>query len=100
LFYNIKGKKIKELYLRNNNIATLDEVQHLQVNPRSLAKLPFATPTLRHHPLLRAASCALKQHCRDSQGLNELRTLWLSQNPCAETEDYRSIVIAMLPQVA
>ena len=35
----------------------------------------------------------------DSQGLKDLRTLWLSQNPCAETPDYRSIVIAMLPQV-
>jgi len=53
---------LKEIYLRNNHVESLQEVRHLM-------------------------------------NLTELRTLWLSQNPCAEDPDYRIKVISMLPQL-
>ncbi|XP_065174920.1 cilia- and flagella-associated protein 410-like [Sycon ciliatum] len=54
--------KLRELYVRKNNVQSLDELQHL-----------------------RTLLC--------------LRVLWLSENPCAEDDDYRLKTIQMLPQL-
>ncbi|XP_028395257.1 cilia- and flagella-associated protein 410-like [Dendronephthya gigantea] len=54
--------KLKELYLRRNSIADLDEIHFLKDLP-----------------------------C--------LKVLWLSDNPCSDVQDYRSVVLRNLPNI-
>lgn len=58
----VLGPRLKELYLRKNNLNDLSEIGFLK-------KLP------------------------------KLRVLWLSDNPCAESANYRSTVLKNLPKL-
>ena len=54
--------RLRELYLRKNDVTNLADIQHLS-------------------------------------GIKCLKILWLSDNPCAETPDYRATVIQYLPNL-
>lgn len=56
------GPKLKELYLRKNNVNDITEIGFLKNLPR-------------------------------------LRVLWLSDNPCAGTQQYRTTVLRNLPKL-
>ena len=36
---------------------------------------------------------------RHLEGLASLRNLWLAENPCADTPDYRKLVLRSLPRL-
>uniref|UniRef100_A0A7S0WWI7 U2A'/phosphoprotein 32 family A C-terminal domain-containing protein n=1 Tax=Pyramimonas obovata TaxID=1411642 RepID=A0A7S0WWI7_9CHLO len=57
-----KCSKLQELYLRKNEVKSLDELKYLKA-------------------------------------LEGLRVLWLCDNPCAETPDYRARIVRELPQL-
>ena len=65
-------RKLRELYLRKNRIASLTELVHLIKSPDG-GKAGAVSDTLQ--------------------------VLWLCDNPCAMEEDYRGKVIALMPKL-
>lgn len=84
--------KLRELYLRKNKIGSLKELVHLIKGKRQQKK-------------------EINENVDDNGGKNDIRSeegksvsdtlqvLWLCDNPCAEEEDYRGKVIALLPNL-
>mmetsp|Transcript_59747 Transcript_59747/g.159904 ORF Transcript_59747/g.159904 Transcript_59747/m.159904 type:complete len:352 (+) Transcript_59747:32-1087(+) len=98
---------IKNLNLWGNDLADVAVIQkmpNLEVLSLSVNKVfslkDFAACQNLVELYLRKNEVADLNEVSHLTGLENLRTLWLSDNPCASEPDYRLRVVAMLPQLA
>ena len=91
-------RRLRELYLRKNNIASLKELVHLVKAARLPPRLDTSTAVDGSSDSTMNAS-ALKDGVASTSVSDTLQVLFLSDNPCAKEEDYRGKIIALLPKL-
>lgn len=93
---NMWGKKLRDVSI----IAQLSNVETIALSVNEVASLePFGQCKNLRELFLRKNTVTELKELFFLRGVQQLRVLWLSDNPISTVEDYRLFTIAVLPQL-